>query len=101
MQYLTEAPSLPPSQERAASSLRTLLRSLREIRSVADDAHDDLAELPQSLDLRGCIPDALAELIGQVEAAMEAIGASVPVDRRAAHQAEMAAFRMHLQERAA
>jgi hypothetical protein len=72
-------------QERAASSLRTLLRSLREIRSVADDAHDDLAELPQSLDLRGCIPDALAELIGQVEAAMEAIGASVPVDRRAAH----------------
>jgi hypothetical protein len=85
MQYLSEHPSLPPMQERAASSLRTLLRSLREIRSVADDAHDDLAELPQSLDLRGCIPDALAELIGQVEAAMEAIGASVPVDRRALH----------------
>jgi hypothetical protein len=101
MQYLNEVPSLPPMQERAAGSLGTLLRSLREVRAVADDAHDDLAELPQAMDLRGCIPDALAELIEQVEAAMEAIGASVPTDRRAAHLAEMTAFRMLLQERAA
>jgi hypothetical protein len=101
MQYLNEATSLPPLRERAADSLCTLLRSLREIRSAADDAHDDLAELPEALDLRGCIPDALAELIGQVEVALEAIGGTVPFDRRAAHRAEIDAFCMFLQERAA
>jgi hypothetical protein len=95
MQYLNEATSLPPLRERAADSLCTLLRSLREIRSAADDA------LPEALDLRGCIPDALAELIGQVEVALEAIGGTVPFDRRAAHRAEIEAFCMFLQERAA
>jgi len=95
MQYQSEHPSLPPVQERAASSLRTLLRTLREVRSAADDAHDDLAEISEhrQLDLIGCIPDSLASLIGQVEDALEAIGAHVPVDARSAHLAEMAAFR--------
>jgi hypothetical protein len=101
MPYQSEHPSLPPMQERAADILGTLLRSLREIRAVAEDAHEALAELPQAMDLEGCIPDALADLTGQVVAALQAIGARVPVDRRAAHMAEMNAFRMHLQERAA
>jgi hypothetical protein len=70
---------LSPRAERCANRLSRVLAHLRAAEADAFGAHETLCAHQLAPDAPGCVPDALSDLIGLVEATIDHIGARVPV----------------------
>lgn len=76
--------TLTPAAERCATRLSRILTTLRTLEPDAFGAHETLCAHDLAPDVLGCIPDALADFVGLVEATLHEIGARVPVEMRRA-----------------